>query len=331
MKKLLFLLTMVFSISFLVSCGDDDDDENNEDIDLQYKQKMREFVIGISEYSKGINSTFCVIPQNGIELASNNGDEDGEAHSDYLNAIDGNGQEDLFYGYDDDDKATPADENAYLRSLIDLSKNEGNTILVTDYCSTPSKMEDSYVQNSRYGYISFAAKDRELTLNVIPDPIIINNENKKSINDLSEIQNFLYLINPEGITSKEDFIDLITSTNYDLLIMDLFFDEDIEFTGTDVEQLRKKANGGKRLVVCYMSIGEAEDYRYYWNSDWETNSPEWLDEENPDWPGNYKVKYWIAGWQEIIYGSNNAYLDKIIDASFDGVYLDIIEAFEYYE
>jgi len=97
------------------------------------------------------------------------------------------------------------------------------------------------------------------------------------------------------------------------------------------EQLKKKANGGKRLVICYMSIGEAEDYRYYWNADWVNNPPEWLDGENPDWPGNYKVKYWHTDWQNIIYGNNSSYLKKILDAGFDGVYLDIIEAFEYYE
>jgi cysteinyl-tRNA synthetase len=76
-----------------------------------------------------------------------------------------------------------------------------------------------------------------------------------------------------------------------------------------------------------MSIGEAEDYRYYWNPEWKTNQPSWLAEENPDWPGSYKVRYWDKYWQKIIYG----YLDKILTAGFDGVYLDIIDAFQYFE
>ncbi|NPA44475.1 MAG: hypothetical protein GXO49_02970, partial [Chlorobi bacterium] len=81
----------------------------------------------------------------------------------------------------------------------------------------------------------------------------------------------------------------------------------------------------------YMSIGEAENYRYYWQEEWNTNKPEWLDKENPDWEGNYKVWYWNKDWQNIIYGNDNSYLKKILDAGFDGVYLDIIDAFEYYE
>jgi len=89
--------------------------------------------------------------------------------------------------------------------------------------------------------------------------------------------------------------------------------------------------GGKRLVIAYMSIGEAEEYRYYWKDEWESDPPSWLKEENRDWEGNYKVEYWDPDWQGIIYGSTDAYLDKIVDKGFDGVYLDIIDAFEYFE
>ena len=56
-----------------------------------------------------------------------------------------------------------------------------------------------------------------------------------------------------------------------------------------------------------------------------------MDGENPNWPGNYKVRYWEQSWKDIIYGNDNSYLKKILDAGFDGVYLDIIDAFEYYE
>ena len=120
-------------------------------------------------------------------------------------------------------------------------------------------------------------------------------------------------------------------TNFDMLIMDLYFDENTSFDPAEINQIRSKANGGKRLVVCYMSIGEAEDYRYYWQSSWEENKPVWLDGENPDWEGNYKVRYWEKEWQNIIFGNDGSYTKKILDAGFDGVYLDIIEAYEYYE
>ena len=110
----------------------------------------------------------------------------------------------------------------------------------------------------------------------------------------------------------------------------MFFD-DLEFTADEINQLKRKKNGGKRLVISYLSIGEAEKYRYYWNSSWQIGNPSWLDGENPEWNENFKVKYWNNDWQKIIYGEDDSYLMKIIHTGFDGVYLDIIDAFEYFE
>ena len=58
----------------------------------------------------------------------------------------------------------------------------------------------------------------------------------------------------------------------------------------------------------------------------------WLvDAENPDWAGNYKVRYWEQGWQDLILSGPESYLNRITAAGFDGVYLDLIDAFEYFE
>jgi cysteinyl-tRNA synthetase len=168
-------------------------------------------------------------------------------------------------------------------------------------------------------------------LNIIPNyPEIPYNENSDDITQISQAKNFLYLINTENFETKQDFINAVSATNYDVIIMDLFHNE-TAFGSTEIEQLKTKFNGGKRLVICYMSIGEAEDYRYYWQTSWETNKPEWLEPENPEWEGNYKVRYWDSEWQDIIFGNDNSYLKKILDAGFNGVYLDIIDGFEYFE
>ena len=104
-----------------------------------------------------------------------------------------------------------------------------------------------------------------------------------------------------------------------------------EFEPDDIARLKQKANGEKRLVVSYLSIGEAGNYRYYWQKNWNTVKPTWMDTENPDWEGNFKVKYWEQEWQDIIFGNENSYLDKIINAKFDGTYLDILDAYEHFE
>lgn len=310
----------------IFSCKKDGDGIPN----LDFKQEMRDFVIGISQYAKSTKSDFLIIPQNGIELVTDNGTQTGSPNTAYLAAIDGNGQEDLFYGYDNDDQATPSSTSNYLKAFLDISKADGNIILVTDYCSTHSKMDDSYTQNHNSEYVSFAADQRNL--NQIPSyPNPIHGESNTTVTTFAGVKNFLYLINPENFATKTAYINAVTATNYDLLIMDLFFNDGTEFTQAEITQLKNKANGGKRLVISYMSIGEAENYRYYWKSSWAIKKPSWMDGENPNWPGNYKVRYWEQSWKDIIYGNDNSYLKKVLNAGFDGVYLDIIDAFEYYE
>ncbi len=299
------------------------------DDNLDYRQQMRRFVTDLSLHAKLCSPGFIVIPQNGQELITVDGDTDAELVKDYLRFIDGTGREDLFYGYDNDNTATPADERDYMLAHCDRCEQNGVEVLVIDYCSTHSKMDDSYQKGREHGFISFAAPERDL--NVIPDypqqPFRVNDND---IHTLGDAKNFLYLINPENFASKQEFIDAVSKTDYDLLVMDCFFNDEL-FTQNELEQLKQKANGGVRLVVSYMSIGEAEDYRYYWQEEWSKNPPEWLERENPDWEGNYKVKYWQPEWQSVIFGSDSSYLDIILNSGFDGVYLDIIDAFEYFE
>ncbi len=293
-----------------------------------YKDEMRNFVCAMSGWAKEQKSSFLIIPQNGIELVTVDGLEDGILSTTYLNAIDGHGQEDIFYGYDADNQTTPKEVSDYLISFLKKSQAVGTTILGVDYCSSESKMADSYGKNAAHQFISFAATER--SLNVIPNDTIYN-ENSSKIISLKTAKNFLYLINPDQFSSKQAFIERVCATNYDVLIMDLFFQDNTQFSAEEIEELRSKANGGSRLVIAYMSIGEAENYRYYWQSSWNMFKPRWIDRENPDWKGNYKVKYWDKEWQSIIFGNNDSYLQKILNANFDGVYLDIIDAFEYYE
>ncbi|MCF6183300.1 MAG: endo alpha-1,4 polygalactosaminidase [Bacteroidales bacterium] len=325
MKKTTFLMLLSILLLNFISCKRNEIPEG-----INFKQEMRNFVQGISSYAKNSNQNFIIIPQNGNELATENGDKNGSPATAYLNAIDGQGQEDLYYGYDSDDRATSENDKNYLKTFLDIEENNGVEVMVTDYCSTHSKMDDSYVKNSTNGYISFAAPERDL--NVIPNyPATPYNVNSDDINTLSDAKNFLYLINTEKFSTKQDFINAISQTNYDLVLIDLFFNDNDALDQSDINALKTKQNGGKRLVICYMSIGEAEDYRYYWQSEWDKDKPEWLDKENPNWKGNYKVWYWEKEWQDIIFGNDNSYLKKILDAGFDGVYLDIIDAFEYYE
>lgn len=321
-SKYLWLLPLSFACS--ACSGGTGPDESRD-----FRQDMRAFVQAISEKARTTDADFIVIPQNGPELLSLNGESDGPVAGDYMAAIDGVGREDLFYGFDNDDVATPASERDYMLDFMDMAEAHGIEALVTDYCSTPSNMDDSYTQNQTHGFTSFAADHRDLD-DVPAYPAAPFGENMSDIATLADAKNFLYVLDPSGLGDRASFLAALAATDYDLIITDLFY-EGAALTPADVAGLKTKAGGGTRLVIAYMSIGEAEDYRYYWEASWHAGNPAWLAGQNPDWPGNYKVRYWDPDWREIILGDGGSYLDRILAAGYDGVYLDIIDAFEYFE
>ncbi|OLS18364.1 MAG: hypothetical protein HeimC3_49590 [Candidatus Heimdallarchaeota archaeon LC_3] len=147
--------------------------------------------------------------------------------------------------------------------------------------------------------------------------------NQKKFVQATETSNLT--INTWGYQLQQVKESEISNSPFDLLVIDYSSDGSNESAWSG-EELTTMKNTDK-ILISYISIGEAEDYRYYWNSDWEINNPERLDEENANWEGNFKVKYWMESWQNIIL----SYLDIIITQGFDGIYLDIIDAYYYYK
>ena len=332
MHKILSALVAIFVLCLCAAAVENSSNENRASEAkpaIDYREEMRRFVIAISQYGKKFDKNFIVIPQNGLELITKDGSASGELQQGYLREISAVGAESLVYGYSGDDEPTPADASEYMLKLCRFYAQNGVRVLVTDYCSAASDVDASYRRNQENGFLSFAAGKRALT--AVPKyPNAPHNANAKDIKTVLDAENFLYLINSEKFSTKRQFIDALKNTDYDIIIMDLFHFEQV-YAASEIRELKTKRNGGKRLVICYMSIGEAEDYRYYWNSGWKTRKPAWLAEENPHWKGNYIVKYWDPDWQKIITGNDGSYQKKILGAGFDGVYIDIIDAFEYFE
>ena len=127
-------------------------------------------------------------------------------------------------------------------------------------------------------------------------------------------------------------LDVIAAEHPSVTVIDYAFDgsDDTAFSAEEIEDLRA-AMGAPAWVIAFVSIGEAEEYRYYWQDDWSPGSPDWIVQENPDWEGNFKVEFWDDEWQANIFGNTTSYLDRVIAVGFDGVYLDIIDAYEFFE
>ncbi len=91
-----------------------------------------------------------------------------------------------------------------------------------------------------------------------------------------------------------------------------------------VEKLKRKPAGGRRVVIGYLAIGEAETWRGYWKGCCAARAPGWLTNRTQGWAGNYAVRYWDPGWKAIVMQR----LQSLIAAGFDGVYLDRADTWE---
>lgn len=307
MKK---FISIIFIITALISCSK----EKRSD---KAALKMQDFVVAISNYSKGLNPNFIIIPQNGIELAFSNCDTAEGFNTTYLNAIDGVGIESLFY------EGGTAENDGRI-DMARLIKNAAKKVMVADYVGDNSYISNAILQNENEGFICYPRASNNYDYMYIPDSVV--NENTNNINTLQEAQNYLYLINTDNFSSKQAMLDAIAQTNYDVVLIDLFFNEET-LTSSEVQSLKTKANGAKRLVISYINAGAAENWRYYWKSKWNTLHPCWMKRKYEGYKDERWVKYWDSSWQEIIYGNDDSYMKKIIDAGFDGAYLDNVEAY----
>lgn len=127
----------------------------------------------------------------------------------------------------------------------------------------------------------------------------------------------------------------VAASPYDLVVIDyrpdVLFGTEFPFSAADIKLMQRKPDGGRRLVIAYLSVGEAEDYRGYWPRSWTTDPasrPSWIGTENPRWRGNFPVRFWAPEWKSILFGAPTAYLERIIAVGFDGVYLDRIDVYQ---
>jgi cysteinyl-tRNA synthetase len=179
-----------------------------------------------------------------------------------------------------------------------------------------------------------------------PDPPADN----RTALPLSEVRFFAYQIEDLFLPCA---VEKLAATHYDMLILEPTCTdvENADFdTSAMVETMKNSsASDGvhRKLVIAYIDIGEAEDWRWYWtwSRDWPAGDPrpsDWPDYiliHDPDgWEGNYPVAYWDERWKDIvIYGKNTpaaagrnytSIIDEVIHDGFDGIYLDWVEAFE---
>jgi cysteinyl-tRNA synthetase len=309
MKRFVKQLVIVCLVLLLQACNTDKKTD-------EAASQMINFITELASYARAQDADFIIIPQNGAELAFNDQDPSLGLISNYIDLVDGVGIEELYYNGDldiDDER---------LDMCIQIAEHV--PVMVADFVNNDNNIDDAITRSHSEGFICFPRSSTNYDYMLIPEDV--PSENANNITNLNDAENYLYLISSDYFVSKEAMIEAVAATNYDLILTDLFFEGEM-ITSDEVQSFKTKANGAQRLAIAYINIGAAESYRYYWQSDWKKGNPNWLKKKYNGYDDEIWVEFWDQDWKDIIYGTDDSYVKKIIDAGFDGVYLDNIEAY----
>ena len=137
----------------------------------------------------------------------------------------------------------------------------------------------------------------------------------------------------------------------------------IEYSKEDIEKLKKfdivmvepynltakqvaELKGTGTIIIAYISVGEADDERRYWETWKPTDIAYQIDSiprtktdqndnmfigEDPGWPGSYFVDASNQKWQNIILNEELPYILALGDSKYDGIVMDLIDVVDEYE
>jgi cysteinyl-tRNA synthetase len=149
-------------------------------------------------------------------------------------------------------------------------------------------------------YLYFASDSENLQ--TIPEyPADPPGAHSRDVTILSDARNFLVLTISKAWGSREGYLDSLRDTNFDVLVIDAFFNE-TPLTTEEVDSL----------------VNESQ---HIWKDHYGTQPPGWLGKEIPGKDGKHLVKYWEKGWRTVLFRSEDSWLDSILASGFDGVYL----------
>jgi len=150
---------------------------------------------------------------------------------------------------------------------------------------------------------------------------------------LAQVEYWVY--NIQDVDTARQREELV-GTHFDLYVLEPVVTEegmesfDMRALVRDIREHNWNTRGVDPLVIAYVDVGQAEEWRWYFKSDWKVGDPDWIVADDPDdWEGCMPVAYWASEWQDIvIYGhQGRSMVEETLKAGFDGIYMDWVEAF----
>lgn len=208
---------------------------------------------------------------------------------------------------------------------IDAMRQQGRRILSIENCAD-QKQADAAARNSD--------RDRVLTfagvgigaLDVLPKGHA-RAESAQPVTAITAARNWLPMLRGDRFGTKAEWLMALEKTNHDIVVVDVAHRGIDPLTKDDVKRLKFKQLGAPRLVLAAFSVGKASDLRWYWKKEWRAGNPAFLVAPIAEQPGTFYADLGDKAWRAII----GKYLGGILDLGFDGVLIDDLDTYLWFE
>ncbi len=205
-------------------------------------------------------------------------------------------------------------------------KKAGLRLISIDSCPTEDLFDEGAMNsvglNSLfYGFI----KPQSAFKKIKKQPII--NENAENIFNVKDAKNISFLIDDSLYGDKESFLEDIRNSNYDIVVIEPFFQHKTPFTAEEISGLKFKKNGTRRQIIAKMNVSEARSDDYFWRDSWRLENPSWLRRASFVDANGVIVEYWNDEWKNVM----GKYFKGIVDTGFDGAFLTGLENHRFFE
>ena len=307
-----------------------------------YRKHMRNLIISISDYAKSKNSNFQIIPHEGQYLLNKSIWEYHQHNYNQIRQSDKLYNDNTFLSED-----APLDEtnipyrNKYINAIdgivinnryslntpIDSSIiNHKLPILSIEQCKN-EKIVDNVIHRSLIDKsIIYPFVDYNNAFRKIHQQLIIN-ENAENIYKISQAKNINFLLEDELYNDPYMMLQDIRNSNYDIVVINPIFQNTKAFKPDDVEAMKFKKNGARRLIIAQYNISEVSEHDYLWKKGWTIGSPDFIATNSLVNENTYITKYWKPEWHKLM----SHYIKSIIDSGYDGLFLTGTENHRYFE
>ena len=208
---------------------------------------------------------------------------------------------------------------------INALRQFNRAVLSIENCPSPSTAAEAQKAADRDHVLSFVMPGDE-KLDTLPKGRPLH-ENPYPVANLSQVKTWLPLFRGDQFGGRPEWLWAMGQTNYDALVIDVGWRGIDMFTKADIAKLKFKNLGGPRLVMAEMPMGRAFDWRWYWQKGWVAGNPPFLFAVDRSEPGSFVVDPLSPQWLEIL----GKYLAGLIDLGFDGVVMDDMDTYLWFE